>query len=261
MIKLLSARTIAVLVASVASYLLLVATESSVASAAEIKVLSGVAVKPVMSELIPQFERSSGHKVTIDYAPTAPVIVNRIEKGEAVDVAIATQQGIASLVKQGRVTGGSAVDIAKVGVGVMVRKGAPKPDISSVEAFKRTLLAAKSIGHGDPDREGRTAVYVSDLLGRLDIATDIKPKITIVYPPGTRESIAKGGRRNRICINHPNPGPPRRRARGSVAGRDSRLHSVYGRDPCEQQGAERRSGADSISYLARSRSSLEGQRL
>jgi molybdate transport system substrate-binding protein len=161
-------------------------------NAAEIKVLSGAAVKPVMSELIPPFERSSGHKVTIDYASPAPVIVNRIEKGEAVDVAIATQQGIAGLVKQGRVTGGNAVDIAKVGVGVMVRKGAPKPDISSVEAFKRALLAAKSIGHGDPASESRTAVYVSDMLRRLDIAADIKPKIKIIYPPGTRESIAKG---------------------------------------------------------------------
>ena len=134
MIKLLSARTIAVLVASVASYLLLVATASGVLNAAEIKVLSGAAVKPVMSELIPQFERLSGRKVTIDYAPTAPVVVNRIEKGEAVDVAIASREGIASLVKQGRVTGGSAVDIAKVDVGAMVCKGAPKPDISSFEA-------------------------------------------------------------------------------------------------------------------------------
>lgn len=192
MIRLLSAKTMAVLVASVASYLLLVATASGVLNAAGIKVLSGTAVKPVMSELIPQFERSSGHKVTIDYAPTAPVIVNRIEKGEAVDVAIATQEGIGSLVKQGTVTGGSAVDIAKAGVGVMVRKGAPKPDISSVEAFKRALLAAKSIAHGDPARGGRNAIYIADLLGRLDIAADIKPKITINLPGGGYESIAKG---------------------------------------------------------------------
>ena len=73
----------------------------------------------------------------------------------------------------------------------MVRKGAPKPDISSFEAFKRALLAAKSIGYGDPVLGGRTAIYVSDLLGRLDIAADIKPKITI-YPLGVYESIAKG---------------------------------------------------------------------
>jgi molybdate transport system substrate-binding protein len=165
--------------------------QGGVLNAAEIKVLSGAAVKPVMSELIPPFERSSGHKVTIDYAPTAPVIVNRIEKGEAVDVAIATQQGIASLVKQGRVTGGNAVDIAKVGIGVMVRKGAPKPDISSVEAFKRTLLAAKSIGHGDPDREGRTAVYVSDCL-----AAWISPRISNQRSPlFTRQAPAKASPR------------------------------------------------------------------
>ena len=106
-------------------------------------------------------------------------------------MAIATQQSIAGLVKQRRVTGGNAVDIAKNGVGVFVRKGAPKPDISSVEAFKRALLAAKWIAHADPARGGRNGVYVASLLDQLDIAAGIKSKITI-FPPGVFDTIAKG---------------------------------------------------------------------
>ena len=202
--KIRSLRIIAVPVASVVSYLLLAASASGVLNAAEIKVLSGAfTVKPVMSKLIPLFERSSGHKVTIDYEPTAPFIVNRIQKGEAVDVAIANQQAIADLEKQGRIAGGSPVNITENGVGVMVRKGAPKPDISSVEAFKRALLAAKSIGHGDPDRGGRTGVYVASLLDQLDIAAGIKSKITI-FPPGVFDTIAKGNVGDRNWRNKPN---------------------------------------------------------
>ena len=172
------------------SCLLLVATASSVASAAEIKVLSPIGLKPAMIELIPHFEKSSGDKVTVDYA-TVAAIAGRIQKGEAADVAIATRQQIANLQKQGRIAEGSSVEIAKQGVGVFVRKGAPKPDISSVETFKRTLLAAKSIAHSDPVRGGATATYIAGLLGRLDIAADIKPKITI-FPPGVYDAIVKG---------------------------------------------------------------------
>lgn len=172
------------------SCLLLVATTSSVANAAEIKVLSAAALKPAMSELIPQFENSSGHKVTIDYG-TAREIADRIQKGEVADVAILTQQLVENLEKQARIVAGTPVEIGKVGVGLFMRKGAPKPDISSVEALKRTLLAAKSIGHVDPATGGPIGVYVVGLLGRLDIAADIKPKIR-VFPPYNFDTVANG---------------------------------------------------------------------
>ena len=187
----LKSRILSVSVASVVAYLLLVATASGVVEAAEIKVLSGRVLKPVMNEIIPLFERSSGHKVMIDYEPTGGVIANRIQKGEAVDVAIADQEAIAGLEKQGRIAEGSPVDILKNGVGVFVRKGAPKPDISSVEAFKRALLAAKSIAHADPARGARNAVYIASLLDQLDIAAGIKSKITI-FPQGVYDTIANG---------------------------------------------------------------------
>jgi molybdate transport system substrate-binding protein len=187
MIRTSPAATIAV---TAVSCVLLVATASRVASAAEIKLLCSLALQSAMSELLPQFEKSSGHKVTIDYG-TAGGLTDRIQKGQAADVAISARRQMANLEKQGKIAKDSSVDIAKFGVGLFVRKGAPKPDVSSVETFKRTLLAAKSIAHADPARGGVTAVYVAGLLGRLDIAAEIKPKITI-FPPGVYDTIARG---------------------------------------------------------------------
>jgi len=169
---------------------LLVAAPNGVANAAEIKVLSAVGVKPVMVELIPQFEQSSGHKVRVDYG-TVGALVGRIQKGEAADVVIVSGSQIDLLEKQGKVASGSRVDFTKLGVGVFVRKGAPKPDVSSVESLKRSLLAAKSIGHADPARGGAISTYVAGLLGRLDVDGDLKPKIKL-FPPSDYDLIAKG---------------------------------------------------------------------
>ncbi|MBI2294005.1 MAG: substrate-binding domain-containing protein [Betaproteobacteria bacterium] len=190
MIRTSSAPMIVVAVAAVISSFLLVATASGVANAAEIKVLSAVGVKPVMIELIPQFEQSSGHKVKVDYG-TVGALVDRVQKGEGADVVIVSGPQIDVLEKQGKVASGSRVDFTKLGVGVFVRKGAPKPDVSSVEALQRTLLAAQSIGHADPARGGAISAYVAGLLGRLDIAAEIKPKIKL-FPPSDYDLIAKG---------------------------------------------------------------------
>ena len=115
--------------AAAISSLLLVATGMSVANAAEIKLLCAVALQPAIAGLIPEFEKSSGHKVTITYG-TAGAMADRVQKGEAADVTIVSGPQIDELQGQGKVVAGSRVDIAKVGVGVFVRKGAEKPDIS-----------------------------------------------------------------------------------------------------------------------------------
>lgn len=99
-----------------------------------------------MNELIPKFEQSSGHKVRFDYG-TVGGMTDRIQRGEAADVGIVSGPQIALLEKQSKIAAGSRVDLARTGVGIFVRKGASKPDIRSVEAFKRTMLAAKSIGY------------------------------------------------------------------------------------------------------------------
>jgi len=156
-------------------------TAGSTARAAEIKLLCAVALQPAMVALIPDFEKSSGHKVTTAYG-TAGAVADRVQKGEAADIVISSVPLIDQLQAQGKVVAGSRVNIAKVGVGVFVRKGAAKPDISSADAFKRSMLAARSIAYPDPAGGGASGIYVASLLERLGIAVEMKPK-TKLFPP------------------------------------------------------------------------------
>ena len=112
------------------------------ANAAEIKVLSTQATEEAYKELVPQFEKASGHKVTTVFTGTLD-LQKRIAAGEKYDLIIMAGPSIEELIKAGKIVPGSRLDIAKSGVGVAVRKGAPKPDISTVDALKKTLLAAK----------------------------------------------------------------------------------------------------------------------
>jgi molybdate transport system substrate-binding protein len=163
-----------------------------VASAAEVKLFCPVALRGAMGEVVPPFERSSGHKVTIDYA-TVGAIADRLLKGDAGDVAILSAPQLEELQKQGKVVAGTRVDVARVGVGVFVRAGATKPDIVSVDGFKRTLLAAKSVSYGDPAGGGVSGVHMADLLKRLGIVEEMKPK-TKLFPNSQTvlEAVAKG---------------------------------------------------------------------
>ena len=169
------ARRHAIKAAVAAIFLWHIGTTPSVA--AELKILSGSGVQPVMAELIPKFEQQTGHKVTFDYG-TVGGMADRIAKGEAADVIIASGPQVEALEKQGRVANGSRTELAKTGVGVFVRKGAPKPDISSVETFKRTMLAAKSIGWNDPAAGAPVAIYMLGVFERMGIAADMKSKTT-----------------------------------------------------------------------------------
>ena len=174
------------------SSLLLVAATPSPAHAAEIKLLSPVAFRVLLPELLPQFEKSSGHKVTVDFAVLG-VITERLLKGEAADVAIVSPAQNEELQKQGKLLAGSRAEISRVGFTVFVKKGAPKPDLGSVDALKRTLLAAKSIALGDPARGGGAGVYAAGLMQRLGLSEDIKAK-TQLQPSGTEiaQAVAKG---------------------------------------------------------------------
>jgi molybdate transport system substrate-binding protein len=141
-----------------------------------------VALHPAMVALIPDFEKSSGHKVTMTYG-TAGAVAGRVQKGEAADIVISAAPLIDQLQAQGKVAAGSRVIIAKVGVGVFVRKGGTKPDLASVDGFKRSLLAANSIAYVDPAGGGASGIYMASLLERLGIAVEMKPK-TKLFPPG-----------------------------------------------------------------------------
>ena len=160
---------------------LLGTTAGSTASAAEIKLLSAVALYPAIDALIPEFEKSSGHKVTVAYG-TAGGVADRVQKGEAADIVISAAPRIDQLQAQGKVVAESRVTFAKVGVGAFVRKGAAKPDISSAEAFKRSMLAARSIAYPDPAGGGASGIYVASLLERLGIAGEMKSRTKLLPP-------------------------------------------------------------------------------
>jgi molybdate transport system substrate-binding protein len=145
------------------------------ATAAEIKVLTTGAFKQVVVALVPEFEKATGHKVVLDNG-TVGQLQKRVDGGEAFDVLVLSPKGIEDYIKGGKIVAGSNANLAKVGVGVMVKEGAPKPDISSVEAFKQALLKAKSVGYIDPASGGSSGIYVAGLLDKLGIADQLKPK-------------------------------------------------------------------------------------
>ena len=175
----------------IASFIVLVMGPVGSVEAAEIKILSAGSLKLAMMDLIPAFQKASGHTVTIDYN-TAGAVAGRIQAGEPADVVIVSRVQLEKLEGQGRVAPGSRVNVAGVGVGVAVRKGAPKPDISSVEAFKRTLSAAKSIGYVDPALGSSSGIYVAGLLERLGLSQSLEPKIKRVRLEGEIEEVFQG---------------------------------------------------------------------
>src|SRR3954451_25321653 len=166
-------------------------TAGNTAGAAEIKLLCASALHPVVDALIPDFEKSSGHKLTVAYG-TAGAVGDLVQKGEPADLVISSVPMIDRLQAQGKVVAGDRVIIAKVGVGAFVRKGAEKPDISSADAFKRAMLAARSIAYPDPAGGGASGIYVASLLERLGIAAEMKPKTTLSTLETLYASVASG---------------------------------------------------------------------
>ena len=161
------------------------------AAGAEIKVLTAGAFKQVLLALLPDFERATGHKVTVAN-DTVGALTKRIAGGEAFDVAVLTPKAVDDLAKEGKFVAGSRANLARVGVGVVVKDGTPKPDISSVAAFKQALLAAKSVAYIDPAAGGSSGIYVAGLLDKLGIAGEVKPKAKLIPGGAVAEHVAKG---------------------------------------------------------------------
>jgi molybdate transport system substrate-binding protein len=145
---------------------------SGMASAADINVLSTQATQEAYLELVAQFEKATGHKVKTDFTGTLNV-QKRLAAGESFDMIIMAGPAVDEQIKLGRAVAGSRVDFAKSGTGVAVRKGAPSPDIRTVDAFRKTLLSAKSIGYST----GPSGIYMLGVFERLGIAGEIKPKL------------------------------------------------------------------------------------
>jgi molybdate transport system substrate-binding protein len=154
-----------------------------------LKVLTTGAMKPIVLEVAPDFQEDSKQTVNLDN-DTAGALVKRIKGGAAFDVVLLTPAGIDELAKAGKVSPG--VDLARVGIGVMVKAGGPRPDISTVEALKRTLVAAKSVAYIDPASGGSSGIYLARLWERLGIADAIKPKAKLKQGGSVADLIVSG---------------------------------------------------------------------
>jgi molybdate transport system substrate-binding protein len=156
-------------------------------TAAEITVMASAAFKEAYLELVPEFERATGHKVNTLWVPSVQMM-NRLKGGETVDLVIMSAASLDELVTHGMIAPGNRFDLAKSGVGVAVRAGAPKPDISSGEALKRAVLAAKSIVYST----GPSGIYLAGLFQRMGIADALKAKIRQVQGEPAGAVVARG---------------------------------------------------------------------
>jgi molybdate transport system substrate-binding protein len=164
----------------------------SAAQAAEIKVLAGSAVQPVMNEIIPAFEAKTGHRVVFDYGAVGAMAL-RAQGGERADAVIVSGPQMDALEKDGRALATTRLDLGRTDVGVFVKKGAPKPDITTVDAFKRAMLAAKSIGYNDPAAGAPVSIYLLELFKRMGIAEQMTPKSVAFKQRSERfEAVARG---------------------------------------------------------------------
>jgi molybdate transport system substrate-binding protein len=154
--------------------------------AANIKLLSGGAMQGLIAEAVPLFERSHGCTVAVEIGLTA-ALRKAIADGAACDIALLPRSDIDALARDGRIVAGEVTDIARSAIGVAVRAGAPKPDIATVEAFKRAVLAASSVTYSD----GPSGLYIAGLMERLGLAEAIKPKTRLTTGP-VAELLARG---------------------------------------------------------------------
>jgi molybdate transport system substrate-binding protein len=164
---------------------------TTVGHAAEVKVLTSVALTVALNELSPIFEQKTGHKLVVDFN-LAAAQKKRIVDGERADVIILTRSMMEDLAKENKLAPGNLVNVAGTPVALAARAGVPKPDISTAEAFKQTLLSARSISYADPAKGGLSGIVASKAIERLGIVEQMKAKTTLVPGAQSPELVAKG---------------------------------------------------------------------
>ena len=174
------------------SSLLMVNTGHAAASPPAIAAYMSIGVQSAVKDLIPEFEKATGQRVEATWA-TAAALDKRLRAGDTADLLISTRGGIEALISEGNVAKGSATDIASSGVGIAVRKGAAAPDVSTPDALKRTLLAARAISYSDPAAGGTSGVHFAKVLERLGIAGPMKAKTRFPPPSGLAASLLRSG--------------------------------------------------------------------
>lgn len=158
------------------------------ASAVELQLLSALAMREAYRELIPPFEEANGRRVAVTWAGTVD-IMKRMKAGECYDLVVASRGAIDDLVKLGKIAPTGILDVAASGIGIAVRQGAPRPDISSTGSLKRAVLAARTVGYST----GPSGVYLAGLFERMGIADDVKAKLRSVPSGGTIGTIIASG--------------------------------------------------------------------
>jgi molybdate transport system substrate-binding protein len=173
----------------IAATTLIIATS---AEAAEIKALITTAMNEAIVVLVPQFEKATGHKVTVSYDPSGG-LARRLRGGEFADMILVASPELDKLIADGKVV--NRTDVSRTGIGIAVKKGAPKPDVSTPEALKRALLAAKSVGHTAPAGGGITALHLIRTFEKLGIAQEVaaKTKLAAGGPNGRVSTLIVNG--------------------------------------------------------------------
>lgn len=166
----------------------LFAIATNPASSAELKIFGSRVTKMIVEDIGPQFERATGHRLVV-LTDVAAVMKRRIEAGEPFDLAVLVNFQTDDLIKKGKLVADTRSDIMKAGIGVAVRRGTNVPDISTVEAFKRTLLTAKSITYL---KEGASTIYLDRLFARMDITEALRAKIIKPETESVSEAVAVG---------------------------------------------------------------------
>jgi molybdate transport system substrate-binding protein len=166
---------------------------TSATDAAEIDALISTAIKTVTDELLPPFERASGNTIRATYGPSG-ALIPRFERGEPADIFLTDSTAIDQLIKQGKILPGRT-DFARTGIGIAVRKGAPKPDVSTPEALKRALLAANSVGYAAPSGGSITGPHIESMFKQLGIAEQMaaKTKLAAGGPDGRVSILVSSG--------------------------------------------------------------------
>jgi molybdate transport system substrate-binding protein len=178
------------------------AFQSILAEAAEIKLLCAVAMKPAVDELAPAFERSAAHKLIVTYG-TAGAVRDKIRAGDAFDAVVLPTPFMDPLVTQGAVVSGSVTVVVRSLISVGVRAGSPKPDISTVAAFKNAMLGAKSISYADPSQGGGSGIQVARVLEALGISEVMKPKTKLLVPGAESVDLLAAGEAELTLGNTP----------------------------------------------------------
>jgi molybdate transport system substrate-binding protein len=161
------------------------------ASAAEVKVLTAGAFKQIVLAMQPEFEKQTGHRLIVDN-DTVGALMKRIAGGEGFDVVFVSPGAVDELIAKGKAAAGSRVNLARVGVGVMVKEGAAKPDVGTVAAFKQAVLAAKSVAFIDPASGGSSGIYLTKLFDQMGIGDQVKAKARLKQGGYVADLIVSG---------------------------------------------------------------------